>query len=259
MSNPANPQTPNAPNPAPTTQAPQSPASAMQGGPADGMFPDIVVGAPQTPAQAPASASAPAPAPQPIIVGDMSFASFDAAKTWLDEQARLTRMAAQAATAQAPQTQTASAPTRNVRPGDLLWEDPNAAFDLVRQELKAELRAEDSAKAEEARIQREFYDKNEDLKGFEGFVRFKTTELLGRVPGFDKMPLDKAMEMVAAETRAELSKVRGSTNAGHILPSRPAMTAPVSGGAASQAQTPPPAQLTTFVDELQAHRAKRAK
>lgn len=193
------------------------------------------------------------PQSAPIVVGDRTFPTLADAQNFLNDQMKI---ASTVINANKGPTPTVPA---EVQAADLVFEDPKTAFKLLEKQILDGIHQRSQAASEAQRIENDFYSKHEDLVAHKDFVKFKTTQLINTMPGFGELPADRVFEIVAAQTRSELAKIRGQSSNGQPLPDKPAVVAGGGGAVSPPAQAATPAKPMTFVDELKAARAKRAK
>lgn len=88
----------------------------------------------------------------------------------------------------------------------LLFTDPKAAVERLRQEILAEVSGAVSRQQLQERFWSEFYDKNKDLKEFDGYVKFVFQREL---PKYGKLEAYAAMDQLATSVKGELLKMSG--------------------------------------------------
>lgn len=203
--------------------------------------------------QTPTETETPSPAPvdnQKYVVGSRVFATADEALAYANGMAE---SQAHAAGALNHPTETVQ-PTAQPKLGQLIFEDPEAALQQVKNQAKEEMRAEQRTIAENDRFWENFYSKHPDLKGSELLV----DAVLAReqnTRNLSGMTRDEAAPILAAKARQEVSKIRNVPSGGQALPSKTAMVAGSSGAPVSQPTATKPA-ATNFISELKGMRKR---
>lgn len=237
-------------DPVQTTQ-PENKATII-GGPMD----NITTQSPGQPPAAPvASAQPPAaqPTQTPIIIGDRVFTDQAEALRFANDIAvERQRYLAQN---QNPAPQPAPVKNNKIPLHQLLFEDPQAAIQELRSDLKQELRNEQSQAENVKNTWAGFYEEHKDLKGLEDAVELQRMKHWDRI---QRLPVDQGLKFLAIEARSYISKIRGTANPGERVTSGSANVAGATGTPAPrveiQAQGP-----STFMDELKDFRnSKRA-
>lgn len=209
-----------------------------------------------SPAAAPAANSPAAPAAATsttIVIGDRMFTSHEAALEYARELEAQRKLLASAPAPVAPVAPVAPAPAK-VKVSDLLFEDPETAVKLLKDEIRGDLDRTNQAKQIEENLWKDFYDKHPDLKGFEDIVDLQKQKNWNQIAN---VPIDRSLPYLAQQARAYLSKVRGNSSQGEKLTPGPAMVAGSSGA------TPPPVQAapnrpSSFIDEVKALGRRKA-
>lgn len=144
-------------------------------------------------------------------------------------------------------------------PGELLWEDPNKAFDVaVNNAVKMALgkfEAQTSKKEAQRQFWGDFYTKYPDLKGFEDDVNM----VLNRI-GAELAPLkpDAGMKLLADKVREKFKQILGRFSQGESMPDGDPVVMP-----ASMTETPrqrePEVQVVGFVDQVTALRKRKSQ
>lgn len=104
-----------------------------------------------------------------------------------------------------------------------------------------------------------FYAKNDDLRGAEDIVDMIMTR---KMPEWVNVPVGKASELLAQETRSRLASLRGSANTEgetQILSSKPAHALGSSGPTPPKAPAAKVETLGSLVSDLKSFQAKRKK
>lgn len=157
-----------------------------------------------------------------------------------------TTMAQQAQPVYQPQVPT----TPQKRYSDLLFEDPDTAARLIKEEAKQEIWAEYTKQRTEEQTWTKFYQDNPDLKGFEKLVDAERSYVVQNRPEIANAPLEVGLSHIAKEVRTTINKARQTDTAGaRPLPQGQARTAGVSGGQIPQPQQQPPIP-TDFASQL---------
>jgi hypothetical protein len=215
--------------------------TAMLGG-----LPDMTIPAPEaTPAPAEPD---PAP-PQKFVVGGRSFETAQGALDYANGLAD-----AQAKAAASLNTPAPAQPTKSVKLGNLIFEDPEAALAQHGQQIVDQIRSEQRVIEQNTKFWDDFYLKHSDLKGSELLV----DAVLAReqqVGGMSQMTREQAAPILAAKARQEVSKIRNVPSGGQALPSKPAVVAGAS-GASTPRPPEPKVTPTNFVAELRGMRKK---
>lgn len=136
--------------------------------------------------------------------------------------------------------------------------NPQQAVKMLEERISRSVRGEAAKEAGKSAFFKSFYEKNEDLAGCEDIVDMILARKMGE---WANVPVGKASELLAAETRSRLASLRGSANTGgqtQVLGSRPAHALGSSG------PTPPKAPAKTetdesFVSSLKGFQAKKRK
>lgn len=212
-------------------------------------FPPTMTMEPST--EQPSALPAAAPAqPQRIIVGNKVFNTTEEALAYADGFAQSQQ---KTQTSMTPQAAPVVDPTVKKRLGQLVFEDPDQAFELVQEQTLQKFRAEQRVVDENKRFWDDFYLNYSDLKGSEVLVDAVLSRAQSR--GEMNVPMDQASGILAAKVRQEVSKIRNVPSGGQALPSNPAMVAGSSGASIPKTQTQAPVP-TNFVNELRGMRKK---
>jgi hypothetical protein len=146
--------------------------------------------------------------------------------------------------------ETAAAP----KPSELLYQDPDAFFELAVQEAEARVERKLTKKEQETALMRKFWEENKDLRDHEDLVSAQIAYKKGQ---YKDLPAAQALSKIALEVRNTVSKIRGVPSGGKELPSGPAVVAGISNGNNSQT-TVTATKPRTFVDQLR-QRQNRGK
>ena len=148
-------------------------------------------------------------------------------------------------------------PKEGVSPGDILWEDPNRAFDMaVKKAVSESVRVINADLQKDKNKQNfwgDFYSRNPDLKGFEDDVNMTLSKFGGEL---GPMEPNNGMKVLADRTRAKLRQVVDKLSKGTQLPSGGGVTVPTSGPSAPQREPEP--QVVGFVDQINNLRRKKS-
>ena len=144
-----------------------------------------------------------------------------------------------------------------VDPADIIFEDPKKAVELIkaqmRQELKAERQAQkaiDDNNAANTKTWQKFYVENPDLVGWNDTVDLQLQKLVAE--GHSKTSIDEGLKLVATRSRAELTKYRQRLVAKEEVPSGIAVTSGVTGAHVPKKVAEP--KVTSFIEETKALR-----
>jgi hypothetical protein len=188
--------------------------------------------------------------PQPVFVGGRRFESQQDLDSHMIQQEARIAAAEQMVRMQpgAPQ-----GPQQTQRdPGDILFEDPRAALQQIKQEAKSEIRNEIELEKARERSWQIFFNTYPDLNNCKDLVNATHTQLAGTIAN---LPLDQAMFKIASRTRQYLEQARVASGGSPSkdLSRGPAVTAGASGGRVSTPATPPakPKDFMTQIREMQ--------
>lgn len=189
----------------------------------------------------------------PFVVGDKVFKTQAEALAYADGVVRAQANASASMSRQAQEPVTTQ--PVGVKLGQLIFEDPEQALAMVKEQAKTEMRSE-QLKIDQTRIFWEnFYSKHPDLKGSEFLVDAALAN--GQRNGeYNHMTYDQAAPVIAAKARQEISKIRNVPNGGQALSSAPAIVAGASGAPTQKVQMPAAPAQTNFVQELQRMRKR---
>lgn len=140
------------------------------------------------------------------------------------------------------------------KPSELLYQDPDAFFELAVSEAEARVERKLTKKEQETALMRKFWDEHKDLKEHEDMVNAQISYKRGQ---YKDLPAAQALSKIALEVRNTVSKIRGSSFGGKELSSSPAVVVGASNGNTSQ-QTATATKPQTFVDQLR-QRQNRGK
>lgn len=158
---------------------------------------------------------------KPIYVGSKQFANEEELVKYTEQ---LHNKIIEKEIAEKPQpAETVAAP----KPSELLYQDPDAFFELAVQEAEARVERKLTKKEQESALMRKFWEENKDLKDHEELV---SAQIAFRKPQYKDLPASQALSKIALEVRNTVSKIRGSTSGGKELPSGPAVVAGASSG-----------------------------
>lgn len=219
--------------------------AALQGG-----LPDMKIPTEQPPTQA--TEPQPSPTTKKYYVGGKEFDSSDAAIAYADGLTDAQVRAASAINNVTPQPAPVTPENSNL--GQILFEDPEKALKAVKDQAKAEMRAEQNQRDENKKFWEDFYQKHSDLKGSE----FLVDSVLNREQqsgNFNGLTKAQASPILAAKAREELHRIRGASSGGQALPSAQVVTTGAS-GAPTPVPQPAPLPTTTFVDEIRGLRKR---
>jgi hypothetical protein len=132
------------------------------------------------------------------------------------------------------------------KPSELLYQDPDAFFELAVSEAEARVERKLTKKEQETALMRKFWEDNKDLKDHEELVNAQISYKRGQ---YKDLPAAQALSKIALEVRNTVSNIRGSAFGGKELSSGPAVVAASSNGNSSQ-QTATATKPRTFVDQI---------
>lgn len=184
------------------------------------------------------------PSEQGVYLGGKRFdsqAHLEAYIAQLEQQA--TQRAANT-TVQAPQTQ-------QVEDFDFATEfysDPNAAAKKLAERTRLQVLKEVQTQQAQANAVNDFYRKNPDLEKSREIVEFMYGKYKTQL---ESQPLDRAMEMLAKETRSFLAKARGvPTGAGSEMPKGSVVSTGASGNVAPKPVQQEAPKVLSFADQV---------
>ncbi|NCX93161.1 MAG: hypothetical protein EBX40_00580 [Gammaproteobacteria bacterium] len=140
------------------------------------------------------------------------------------------------------------------KPSELLFQDPDAFFELAVQEAESRVERKLTKKEQETAVMRKFWEDNKDLKDHEDLVN---AQIAYKRTQYKDLPASQALSKIALEVRNTVSKIRGSTSGGKELSSGPAMVAGTSNGNTSQSSVTV-TKSRSFVDQIR-QRQNRGK
>jgi hypothetical protein len=146
-----------------------------------------------------------------------------------------------------------------IDPAKILFDDPEKAIRILREQIKAERDAERLA---EQRVRDEatsrdktwknFYETHPDLKGWEKTVRAELQELVSE--GHAGTGLDEGLKIVAKRARDEIAKAKQRLAPREELSSAPAVTSGSGGNTVPKAVVEQ--KVTSFIDEIRGLKRK---
>lgn len=233
--------------------APQpTPNANVIGGPED-----ISKANPAPAATAPVVEAAPAAgSAQPVIIGDRVFTDQAAALKYADELAKERQRYLNQMGNPAPVVTQPAAP-KKMPLHQLMFEDPEAALNELRSEIKQEMRNETATNDFKKNTWDNFYGQNKDLKGLEDVVELVMAKNADRIKN---LSVEEGLKFVAAQARSRVANIRGSANLGERVNDGPAPVAGATGTPAQRTEVQTPSGQGTFMDELRDFRnSKRTK
>lgn len=187
-----------------------------------------------------------------IIVGGKEFATVEEATAFY-RPAKQQQAAAPVQHA-APQ----AAQSQDVDPADILFEDPKTALRLVEERAysraKTEIKQEAQYDRNRDKMWVDFYDKNKDLAQMKGLV---DGEFARRFSELQDLPVDHALDIIAASARKTVGEVKRATTQATRLPSGPAKVSSASGSPSPSVPAAKPV-AKTFVEEVLEARKRKA-
>ena len=180
----------------------------------------------------------------PIYLGGKKFSN-------VDELARYTAQLEQERS-YAPVQQQQPAP-QGRKASEVLFEDPDQAFQIHEQQIIAKIRAADEAKRQEEKLWSDFYSKNKDLDSERDVVQFALNKHWDELRGLHP---DQATEKLAELSRNTIVRFKKTTGSKQDLPSGKAKVGPSATQAAPRIQEKQAAPVD-FVTQLKKIQSKR--
>lgn len=177
---------------------------------------------------------------KPIYVGSKQFASHEELVKYTEQLHN--KIIEKELTEKQRLPETVAAP----KPSELLYQDPDAFFELAVQEAESRVERKLTKKEQETAIMKKFWEENKDLRDHEDLVN---AQIAYKQAHYKDLPATQALSKIALEVRNTVSKIRGSTSGGKELPSGPAVVAGSSNGNTSQT-TVTATRPRTFVDQI---------
>lgn len=140
------------------------------------------------------------------------------------------------------------------KPSDLLYQDPDAFFELAVAEAESRVERKLTKKEQETALMNKFWEDHKDLKDYQDLVN---AQIAYKKSQYKDLPAAQALSKIALEVRNTVSKIRGTSSGGKELPSSPAVVVGASSGNSTQ-QTVTASKPQTFVDQLR-QRQNRGK
>lgn len=140
------------------------------------------------------------------------------------------------------------------KPSDLLYQDPDAFFELAVAEAESRVERKLTKKEQETALMNKFWEDHKDLKDYQDLV---SAQIAYKKQQYKDLPAAQALSKIALEVRNTVSKIRGTSSGGKELPSNPAVVVGASSGNSTQ-QTVTASKPQTFVDQLR-QRQNRGK
>lgn len=185
---------------------------------------------------------------KPIYLGNKEFNSVDELVKYTQEiQTKLVDK--ELVHKPLPAMETANQP----KPSQLLFEDPDAFYELTVQEAERRIDSKLQKEKQESQLWNKFWTENKDLKEYEDLVQAKIAQ---RRADYKDLPADQGLSKIAGEVRGIISKVKGSIQGGKELPSTPAMVAGSSNGVTTAQVAVKPVSNASFVDQLRQKQKK---
>lgn len=129
----------------------------------------------------------------------------------------------------------------------LQYSDPKKYAQVLKEQTKREIRAEQAAIENQKRIKDDFYSNYKDLKGNEDLVELFAFKMQGALA---KEPTDVAFLKLAQAVRTRISVLRGDKKATEELSSKPAITAGATGSSSGSAPQPKGPESMSFMDQM---------
>lgn len=224
------------------------PSSMLSGAPEHVQFHDPNAGKTDEPA------STPAAPPKEFFIGGKKFTSPEEMAQYLSNQeSRISAME----NLQRQQLQTTIQNTpKQVRPEDIVWEDPGAAFAMVEERTIAKIQQQKDLETARLKAWEDFYQKNPDLTHTKDLVDASRAQMAHEIAN---LPLDEAFAKIAKKTRDYVEQARRASGGTQerVLPSGPAVTTGASGGSAPIVSQPQ--QPTDFASQVKTWQRSRGK
>lgn len=146
---------------------------------------------------------------------------------------------------------------KDIDPSDILFEDPKTALRLVEERAYSratqDITAAQRAETNRMKMWESFYEKNPDLKSVKSVV---DGEFSKRIDAMRDLPVEHALDILAASARKTIGEVKKATLQGKPLSSQPVKVSSASGAPAQPVQASKVVPKS-FVEELR--EAKRRK
>jgi hypothetical protein len=187
-----------------------------------------------------------APDKKPIFVGSKQFANEDELVKYTEQLHN--KIIEKEISERPPVAETVAGP----KPSELLYQDPDAFFELAVQEAEARVERKLTKKEQETALMKKFWEENKDLRDHEEMV---SAQIAWKRSQYKDLPASQALSKIALEVRNTVSKIRGSTSGGKELSSGPAMVAGASSGNTSNTSVTAN-KPQTFVDQLRQRQSR---
>ena len=155
-----------------------------------------------------------APRPEPIILNGRKFNSREELEAYtreLEQKAaqrqEVVQQASQQPDVSSQERQQIIEKANQPKYSELLFEDPESAIKLIREDIKEEIKRENSQAEATQKTWQEFYSKNSDLKGNEDIVELAKAQIWNDVKN---LPISEGLEKIAQHARKRINDIRGS-------------------------------------------------
>lgn len=179
---------------------------------------------------------------KPVYLGDKKFNSVDELIKYTNELEKVAKAVSSPEPAQ-----------KAKKPSELLYEDPDKAFEAYGQEIIQKIKSEEAAKKAEQDLWDSFYSKNKDLSEDKDLVDFALTKNWNELKSLHP---DLAMEKLAEYTRKAIVRFRKTSGQKQELPSGQAKAGPGTSYSAPQIKEKRDAPID-FVTQLKKIQSKR--
>lgn len=140
-----------------------------------------------------------------------------------------------------------------VKPSDILYTDPDAFYQITKEDAKNEILAEINNNKKEEKLWNSFYQKYPDLKDSElsGMLEYQFNTKKSQL---GHLPAEQMLDTIGKDVRILLNKVRGKPEGGRELPSAAAVVASASNNSPSAKATEksePPQDMASQIRRFQ--------
>jgi hypothetical protein len=183
------------------------------------------------------------PSEQGVYLGGKRFDSQAHLEAYISQLEQQATQRATSATVQAPQTQ-----VEDFDFATEFYSDPNAAAKKLAERTRLQVLKEVQTQQAQANAVNDFYRKNPDLEKSREIVEFMYGKYKTQL---ESQPLDRAMEMLAKESRSFLAKARGvPTGNGSEMPKGSVVSTGASGNVAPKPVQQEAPKVLSFADQV---------
>lgn len=159
---------------------------------------------------------------QPIYLGGRKFNSTDELISYTQQlEGKMINTQLENEVPQAMQN------ANKVKPSQLIYEDPDAFYQLTKEEAVNEALAIFNKRNAEQKLWDNFFATNKDLVEDRELIEFQMQKNAAK---YKNLPAEEGLAKIGSEVRTYKNKIRGSVQGGKELPSGPAMVAGSSNG-----------------------------